>query len=182
MTYSFFGKPDPGFPKVVFISINNANSLNMKKVVLSAVVIMGVMVLLVSCKDKEKQSSESVGTEQVTEEEPEVPDMHNAANSLDFEGVYEGVIPCADCEGIKLTVTINEDGTFKEENEYLGVAEENTFSNEGTWDIEESTITFTPEAGNPHKYFVGEGFIKLLDLEGNEIESDLSEMFILKKK
>ncbi|MGS2738838.1 copper resistance protein NlpE [Sinomicrobium sp. M5D2P17] len=154
----------------------------MKKVVLNAVVVMGVMTLLISCKDKEKPATKSVETEQITTEESETPDMHNAANSLDFEGVYEGIIPCADCEGIKLTVAINEDGTFKEENEYLGVAKENTFSNEGTWNIEESTITFTPETGEPHMYFVGEGFIKMLDQEGNEIESDFAEMYILKKK
>ncbi|UGU18022.1 copper resistance protein NlpE [Sinomicrobium kalidii] len=153
----------------------------MKKVILSAVVVMGVTVLLTSCKHKEKPAKENESTEQVSEE-PAVTDMHNAANSLDFEGVYEGTVPCADCEGIKMTVTINEDHSFKEVYEYLGVEKENTFSDEGTWEIQESTITFRPKEGdNKRMYFVGEGFIQALDQEGNKIDGDMAEMYILKK-
>ena len=29
---------------------------------------------------------------------------HSAQNSLDYDGIYRGTIPCADCEGIKATV------------------------------------------------------------------------------
>ncbi|SFW64355.1 NlpE N-terminal domain-containing protein [Sinomicrobium oceani] len=156
----------------------------MKKVLLSAMVMLGVLALPVSCKEKQKNTSETVEQEEVIveEESPEVPDMHNAETSLDFEGVYEGVIPCADCEGIKFTVTIHEDGTLEENSEYLGRAKETTFKDHGTWNIDESTLTFTPEAGNPRLYFVGEGFIRMLDQEGNDIEGDLADMYILRKK
>ena len=108
--------------------------------------------------------------------------MHNAANALDYQGVYEGVIPCADCEGIKLTVSINDDGSFRSVYEYLGEDVKNTYTEEGSWKISESTITFSPEEGDVHKYFVGEGFIHELDKDGKKIEdSGFAEMFIMKK-
>ena len=36
----------------------------------------------------------------------------SSATSLDWEGVYRGVVPCADCEGIVTTITLRRDGTL----------------------------------------------------------------------
>lgn len=154
----------------------------MKRVVLSAVVAFGVITLWTSCKNKEKSpAGEEVTIEEITEEPEEVIDMHNAANSLDFQGVYEGTIPCADCEGIKTTVTIGEDHTFTVVSEYLGKGDDHTFTDEGTWEIEESTITLKQEDESVQKYFVGEGFIQFLDQDGNKITGDMADMYILEK-
>jgi uncharacterized lipoprotein NlpE involved in copper resistance len=46
--------------------------------------------------------------------------VHNSKNSLDWAGVYEGELPCADCPGIKTTITINMDGKFKKNEVYSG--------------------------------------------------------------
>lgn len=32
--------------------------------------------------------------------------MHNAENSLDYDGTYTGTFPAADCPGINMTLTI----------------------------------------------------------------------------
>ena len=40
-------------------------------------------------------------------------DMHNSRNSLDWVGIYEGVLPCADCPGIKTRLTLNYDGSYR---------------------------------------------------------------------
>jgi uncharacterized lipoprotein NlpE involved in copper resistance len=37
------------------------------------------------------------------------PDMHTSQTSLDWDGSYAGVVPCADCAGIETFITINED-------------------------------------------------------------------------
>lgn len=154
----------------------------MKKVVLSAVVAFGAIALCTSCKNKEKSpAGEAVTIEETVEEVEEVPDMHNAANSLDFEGVYEGTIPCADCEGIKTTVTIGEDHAFTVVSEYLGKEDDNIFTDKGTWEIKESTITLKQDDESVQKYFVGEGFIQFLDQDGNKITGDMADMYILKK-
>ena len=36
-------------------------------------------------------------------------DQHNSRNSLDWNGVYKGVLPCADCEGIETVITLLND-------------------------------------------------------------------------
>ena len=46
-------------------------------------------------------------------------DMHTSRNSLDWAGTYEGVLPCADCPGIKIRLTLANDGTFEKQSRYL---------------------------------------------------------------
>lgn len=37
-------------------------------------------------------------------------DEHNAHNSLSYAGIYEGTIPCADCPGIDVVITLDYEG------------------------------------------------------------------------
>lgn len=37
---------------------------------------------------------------------------HNARNSLDWAGTYEGTFPCADCPGVEATLTISAQGEY----------------------------------------------------------------------
>ncbi|WP_461532526.1 copper resistance protein NlpE [Sinomicrobium sp.] len=149
----------------------------MKKTILNLVFLS--VICFTSCKDKPTPSQPE---ENAQSQQSEMVDMHNAENALDYYGVYEGVIPCADCEGIKLTVDIKDDNSFKTVYYYLGKSEQNKYTEEGSWKISESTITFSTKDNNVHQFFVGEGFIQMLDQEGNKIEdSSIAEMFILKK-
>lgn len=131
--------------------------IEMKKIML----VLAVM-LMAGCSASKQ--TDSVDTE------------HTAQNSLDWAGVYEGVLPCADCEGIKTTLTLTYDGKFKLEEAY-----------------EDGNLTYIPQAmtGNivwdksrpvihlsqndeQRIYFVGEGYVKAYDIEGNPIESELN--------
>ena len=47
------------------------------------------------------------------------PDMHTSQNSLDWAGAYEGVLPCADCPGIKTRLTLKPDGRYELSTQYL---------------------------------------------------------------
>ena len=43
-----------------------------------------------------------------------VPDpAHNSRNSLDWAGIYEGVLPCADCPGIQTRLTLSRDESVR---------------------------------------------------------------------
>ena len=107
---------------------------------------------------------------------------HTSQNSLSWDGIYEGVVPCADCEGIKTTVILNSDNTFVLSEEYLGKSEE-LFTERGTfsWNEKGSTIEFTIE--NRKQYYkVGENRLFHLDMEGNIIEGQLADNYILTKQ
>lgn len=145
----------------------------MKKTILSAMV-LALMVFTTSCtKNKEKEETVKPQTE-------EVVDMHTSENSLDWAGTYEGVLPCADCEGIKTSITLQDDKTFEETSEYLG--KKSNFKEKGTfeWDKTGSIVTLKYK-DTQHSYKVAEGSIILLDQEGKEISGDLAKNYILNK-
>ena len=91
-----------------------------------------------------------------------VPDLHTSQNSLDWAGIYEGVLPCADCPGIKTRLTLNRDGTYERVTQYLerqGTAE--TVRGSFTWQANGNAITLD-EHGGGEQYSVGEGHLSLL--------------------
>ena len=53
--------------------------------------------LLAACNNSAK-TNKSAGADSTS---IEVTDIHNAENSLDYEGTYKGVFPAADCPGIE---------------------------------------------------------------------------------
>lgn len=95
------------------------------------------------------------------------PDSHTSQNSLDWAGVYEGVLPCADCPGIKTRLTLNSDGTYERVMQYLerpGAAE--TVRGLFTWQVSGNAITLD-EHGDGQQYAVGEGRVTLLYRDGS---------------
>ena len=58
-------------------------------------------------------------TDSIASVAPVTDDGHNAQNSLDWAGTYEGTLPCADCPGIKTTITLKDDNTYTISEEYL---------------------------------------------------------------
>ena len=64
--------------------------------------------LLAACNNSAK-TNKSAGADSTS---IEVTDIHNAENSLDYEGTYKGVFPAADCPGIETGNLL----TLKEEN------------------------------------------------------------------
>lgn len=144
----------------------------------SIIVFVLLVIGLISCNTKEKNQ------EEVTEDtELNFTDEHTAQNSLDWMGEYEGVLPCADCEGIRTIVVLNENGTFTSKQIYV---KEPVFEveNQGsfTWDETGFIITLKPDDGNIRSYRVVEGAIILLDNEGKEITGELAEYYRLTKK
>ncbi len=108
-------------------------------------------------------------------------DGHNSQNSLNWEGVYAGVVPCASCPGIQTIITINQDNTFTKVTTYLeSEAVADTVSGTFAWDENGSVITLNGIEGS-NKFKVGENKLFMLDLEGNIIEGNLADNYILTK-
>ena len=114
----------------------------------------------------------------------EIADHHNAKNSLDYDGIYQGTLPCADCEGIKTTVYINRDNTYVLKQEYLGKSG-NSIEEKGkyVWDKNDNQFTLQPSdaKGQTLKFFVGERTLTMLDTSGNKITGNLAGNYILSK-
>lgn len=119
-----------------------------------------------------------------TQIEQQIPVGDNSQTSLDWNGIYEGTLPCADCEGIYTIIELNLDKSFVMSNEYLGKKDNSKRETKGSfeWDNTGSNITLI-DAGNVTKHFkVGENRLFALDQDGQMITGELANLYILIKK
>lgn len=116
-------------------------------------------------------------------EETVIFDGHTSQNALDWDGTYFGILPCADCEGIETTITLSMNHTFTQKQVYLKGEEKHEFESKGTfqWDEAGRIITLQFEESS-WMYQVIENAIIHLDMEGNRIEGELAEMYVLQKQ
>lgn len=137
-----------------------------------------VLISLTSCNNFKKQDTNSIEQQQDT-----VADMHNAKNSLDWTGVYKGVLPCASCQEIKTTIILNDNNTFERTDIYVKDKEEVFVENgDFSWDNTNNIITLNIKGEvNPQKYKVIEGKLLMLDAEGKENQGELADNYILTK-
>ena len=140
-------------------------------------------VFLVACsKTDNKNNQEQTPT--AASEAVAVDSAHTAENSLDWNGTYKGVLPCADCEGIETELELNADKTYELKETYLGKGDGKAFESKGSFqfDANNTSIIELDKTGDNRKYFVAEGYLKALDMEGNEITGDLADKYELKKE
>lgn len=128
-----------------------------------------------------KKGSKEQTTESVTDSLI-VVDEHNARISLDYIGEYNGVLPCADCEGIETSLALTDESNYTLKTKYLGKGDDNVFEEKGTytWNDAGNTIVFS-DSDKPNQYFVGENTLTQLDLEGNKISGNLADKYVLTK-
>jgi uncharacterized lipoprotein NlpE involved in copper resistance len=123
--------------------------------------------LLLACSSESIQ--EGSETIEITEQ---IPVGDNSKTSLDWNGAYKSILPCADCEGIAIQIQLNVDETYEMNSRYLGRSEEvYTAIGSFEWDEAGGKISLLIEGQNPklHQYQVGENALFKLDTDGNRI-------------
>lgn len=132
--------------------------------------------LLVACNNStNKKKSDNAETSAV-----EASAAQDAQVSPDYAGTYKGVLPAADCPGIKTTLTLNPDKTFTIHSEYL---EKNvSFDEKGTYTVEENLLVLNEEGGEQSYYKVEGNHLRMLTGDKQEITGELSEMYVLNKE
>lgn len=93
-------------------------------------------------------------------------DMHNSRNSLDWTGVYEGVLPCADCPGIQTRLVLSAEDSFVLSTQYLDrQATPQVVRGQFNWNAAGSAIALDA-AGDGQQFMVGEGRLLQLNRDG----------------
>jgi len=110
------------------------------------------------------------------------PDGHNSRISLDWDGTYAGMLPCADCDAVQTVLTLYSNETFSRKVTYIG-RDGRTFEDEGAfeWSEDGGSISIDNIDGSRQKYLVGEGFLLHLDRKGERITGARSERYRLEK-
>ncbi|MFO7828002.1 MAG: copper resistance protein NlpE [Bacteroidales bacterium] len=132
-----------------------------------------ISLFLVRCNYSQKEA--------ITKIHP--PDMHTSEISIDWQGTYKGVIPCADCAGNETEITLYQNKKYSIKNKYLGKDDHQVFEQTGrfSWDSAGSVIQLGSIKNGSKFYRVGENYLQQLDIKGNEIEGELADLYILKK-
>lgn len=102
---------------------------------------------------------------------------HNSRNSVDWGGIYRGVLPCADCEGIEMVVVLDREGGYRMWSRYLGkdtgmIAEQGQF----TWNDAGSAVRLL---GSGAQFLVGENRLIRLAQDGSRLTGKMGEAYIL---
>jgi len=87
---------------------------------------------------------------------------HSSRNSLDWAGTYEGVLPCADCPGIKTRLTLNRDESYELSSLYLDRdSAARVVRGRFSWHASGNAIMLEGQHGG-QQFAVGEGRVALL--------------------
>ena len=107
---------------------------------------------------------------------------HNSQNSLDWAGVYTGLIPSASGSGINVTITLRNDSTYEVQYQYVDRPDgDSSVTGTFKWNDEGDTITLD-DTDLPPYYKIGENRLIQMDMEGNLITGALADDYVLKKQ
>jgi heat shock protein HslJ len=148
------------------------------KTLLQTIFMLATVFSLSSCDSQRKVAGNAGGTN-------DSGTAHTSENSLDWAGIYTGILPCASCPGILTIVKLEKDLSYVVQTEYLGEQPDTVYQSGGTftWDDQGNKITLSDTAHtiSPRMFQVGENMLTSLDLEGNKVTSELADHYILMK-
>lgn len=150
----------------------------------SFITILFALSLFGCSQEKSIDQGNNEAIESIEQKDEGLPIGDNSMTSLDWNGTYSGIVPCADCEGIETTLTLNQDMTYTIVTNYLGRndALEETFNGTFRWDETGSIVILDGVKYAPNQFKVGENRIWQLDMSGKIITGDLADHYILTKK
>lgn len=153
----------------------------MKNIKFGVVAIFTILIVASCKKNENKPKTEQKVTQDTIVQKTEIPIGDNSQVSVDWVGTYEGILPCADCPGLKTTLELKKDNTYEIEEGYLERKTETEEKGKFEWDKTGGTISLHRK-NTTTKYRVGENKLIGLDTEGKPIDGPLKDSFILKKK
>ncbi len=96
-------------------------------------------------------------------------------------GHYEGTQPCADCTGVRVILTLNQNNTYILSHSYIGSnALPKIMRGSFSWNNDETSIELDEKADN-RRYAIGNNEVRLLNRDGSEVSEPQSGN-VLKKR
>lgn len=121
--------------------------------------VIGLFIVVGACQSKPNENKVDDSTPQ--------SDVKTAKNSVNIIGLYKGILPCADCNGIETTIRINKDETYNKTAKYIGKSDVIIEDELGdyTWKEDGNTLTLEGTDSEPVDYWVTEGKLTLVSEE-----------------
>jgi len=110
-----------------------------------------------------------------------IDNPHNAKNSVDWDGVYEGTIPAADCEGINVSMELFKDQTYQMSYEYIGKGDKPfIWKGKFKWD-NTGNVIILDSTDAPNYYKVEKSRLIQFDMKGKPIKGVLADNYVLNR-
>ena len=133
-------------------------------------VLLLILFLVLSCQTDQKQT-------RVKEKSVEKEAIDKV-----FLGAYQGIIPCADCDGIKTRIHLYEENQFELKMKYIGKSD-SIYQYSGSYYFEEDTNKLSIEnKALAFQFKLNREYLQVLSRDGHEIKADLSHRYVLKKQ
>ena len=101
-----------------------------------------------------------------------IDDGHNAENSLDWAGVYQGELPCADCAKNVVTLRLNDDKSYVLTTDSQGGKQPLKTEEKGRFEWENGSIVKLDEKAAHARFFVAEGRVQMLEAGQNSFQEE----------
>lgn len=127
-----------------------------------------VLISLVSCSTGYKSADNKID---------------NSSEKVDLTGAYRGLMPCADCEGIRTEIVLDEKGRYTISRVYVGKRGSRSH-NSGFYKYDGSSgvVYLTDKKGGVEgSYLYKEGNLVMLDGDGKRVEGELANMYVLER-
>ena len=105
--------------------------------------------------------------------------MNTSRGAVDWAGSYAGTLPCADCPGIRITLTLKDTGQYELSEQYL--------DRQPKPQITQGTFRWLPDngriqlSGDNSLWRVGENELTSLSPEGEMPTGSLAKLYVLKR-
>ena len=147
--------------------------------------LLGMLLLLglfaMGCGPKKEKGN---AREKEQTENPVTDMAHNSYNSLDWAGIYRGVLACSDCEGLKTELHLHQNNTFTGKELHLDDPKNITqYSGSFTWNDNGNMITLLSREENEEerKFKVTENGLIMVDGKGEMITDEKNVPLSLQK-
>src|SRR5699024_1882486 len=145
---------------------------SMKKL---SLLLFAVALLFTACNKSNKQSSNK---------QNQVAIGQGANSATNISGVYSGTLPCADCPGIKTTLTFEPNNKVKKSTFYLG-HDSTEKTTKGSYKIDMGDSLIIVNIPNEKKKFYrmkSDTTIAMLKSDTTEVKGPLAKKYILTKE
>lgn len=106
--------------------------------------------------------------------------LDSVENMSDYLGCYEGVLPAADCPGIKTQLTLYKNNAYRLVSEYID-RQDAVFIDSGSYVVRDELIILREKDGDSIRYKIEKEKIILLKKDMSPVIGDLADHYVLKR-
>jgi len=113
---------------------------------------------------------------------PESAKMESSVPTIqNWQGSYTGLLPCADCEAIETSLALYKDNTYVLSETYVGKGDSAEHVASGKFTCDGNKVKLEGLDGKSSFYQVEEKQVRSLDMNGNPVEGQLADTYIMPK-